>query len=68
MFSRTLAGIQQNKALYQVTHFNSLLNADLNAWEIASLVMTGIAVTHAIATAAGYFSTWRNIQRASVVD
>lgn len=50
-----LTTIQQERALFQVSHFSNLLNADLNAHEIASLVMTVIAAAHSAAVSAGNF-------------
>jgi hypothetical protein len=58
----SLAGIQQQRALFQVEHFSALLNADLNAHEIASLVLSGIALAHSIATSVAYFSSWRYVE------
>lgn len=50
-----LTTIQQERALFQVSHFSNLLNADLNTHEIANLVMTVIAAAHSAAVSAGNF-------------
>lgn len=50
----TLAGIQQERALFQVSHFSILLDSDLNAHEIVHLVLSGIALAHSIAVGIGY--------------
>jgi tetratricopeptide (TPR) repeat protein len=53
----TLANIQKDRVSYQLAYFSNLLRADLNAHEIANLILTGIAYTHAVLAASGYFGT-----------